>query len=308
MTLILPDAPEEIPGYTLKDDLLVIYQPLGKALEYAAWAISPFRGCGLHCIFCYVVALWAMQYQAAFPWMSWEEAVKYARREFHAGLRPKTGFLDAFVHDLRLLAERGISLQFFMSFMSDIWGLGDTRLTSRIMEMTRLIAPLIGWDALSKAGTYVMRDAHFFDPKRDAYGFSCQSLDADYVKRLERRAAPPMNRIRAALIMRGLGIFGYCSVEPWTNWRHAVALIKFLCQEDVVDLLKVGGMSYKANPLAGVAQYNPTKDDERRVVDAAFEFTDQYGKVLFVKDSMQHAVPEDRKAQNLLNMRVKQHR
>lgn len=82
--------------------MAVIYQPSGRAREYADWAANPYKGCSHKCSYCYV-----------------PDVVRTSPGKFHADPQPRKGFIDQFAKDAKRLAAKGIEGPVHLAFTCD---------------------------------------------------------------------------------------------------------------------------------------------------------------------------------------------
>jgi len=309
--VVLDDGTELEPEYPLVKGFKTIHAPRGKAGEYAAWAIDPYRGCGYMCIFCYVIRQLAMGYATRYPHLTWPQCMHAAMKEFRAGAKVQDNFRDEFLHDVKKVGLMGVFVQIFMSFMADVYHLGDTDVTRWVMEMIRLHAPKAGFAVLTKAGMRSLRDIDLFDPLLDSYGFTLVSLNEDYIRKWEGRTDTAANRLKAAEAFAKRGIHVHVSIEPAVNLKDAIEVIKRVA--GIADLVKLGPMSTIGNNLKELretdAEWRPlTRAEHQELVLEAIAQCDKQGTDLYVKEDLSWAVPESRKARNKAMMRAKQRR
>jgi DNA repair photolyase len=202
----------------------LIYEPQGRAREYAALACNVYRGCDHACIYCYAPA-----------------ATRRQRQEF-AVSQPRPNFLRA----LGAEAERiQTAERILLSFTCDPYQALDeaakiTRETIKILHAAGLHVQV-----LTKGGTRALRDLSLFTPK-DAFATTLTLLSDEHSQHWEPGAALPGNRIATIRLFHEAGIPTWVSLEPVLNPASALELIRRT--HEFVDLYKVGTLNH--HPLA----------------------------------------------------------
>jgi len=212
-------SPAGLPGCTH------IYAPAGQAGEYARLATNPYSGCGTGCRYCYVPGV-----------------IRVSREQFDAGAIPRRGFLEHLRHDARKYQAAGIREQVMLSFTSDPYHPGDTTLTRQTLEVLREHG--LGFCTLTKGGTRALGDMDLFRPAMDAFAVTLTSLDDDFSRKWEPRAALPGDRIRALKAYHARGIFTWVSLEPVLDVESSLAIVQ--ATHGFVDLFKIGRVNYSA--------------------------------------------------------------
>jgi DNA repair photolyase len=239
-----------------------IYAPRGQALEYAALAANPYRGCGHECCYCYV------------PYVT-----KQPRAEFTAGAVLRPDFLANLRKDARRYQKAGITEQVMLSFTTDPYHPGDTAPTRTALEI--LIEHGLGFCTLTKGGTRALRDLDLFRPDRDAFASTLTSLDDRFSLEWERNAALPGNRIAALQAFHNAGIFTWISLEPTLDVEASLTIVA--ATHEFVDLYKVG----RANYLKEITRTTDWADYTRRMLDQL----NRFGARHYIKRDLQPFLP-----------------
>jgi DNA repair photolyase len=200
-----------------------IYFPKGQAEEYSPLAVNPYRGCGHHCVYCYVPLV-----------------TKQSREEFDAGAVERSGFLEGLKADAKKYQQHGLREQVMLSFTSDPYHPGDTTLTRQILQC--LAEHGLGLCTLTKGGTRALRDLDLFRPTRDAFASTLTSLDEKFSLKWERNAPVPSDRIEALRRFYDAGIFTWVSLEPTLDIEASLEIVK--ATHTFVNLYKVGRVNY----------------------------------------------------------------
>ncbi len=202
----------------------VIYEPSGRAGEYAGLAANCYRGCAHGCFFCFA-----------------PQALRKKREVFHGQPEPRKDVLRHLEKDGRRF--RGDDREILVSFTTDPYQplemeLGITRRTIEI-----LIENGLSFTILTKGGLRATRDFDLLASyDRCRFGstivFTKQS-DAD---RWEQNAPSIADRMTAIREAHARGIWTWVSLEPVIDPDQALALIEVL--HPIVDHWKVGKLNY----------------------------------------------------------------
>jgi DNA repair photolyase len=240
----------------------IIYAPAGQAGEYAPLATNPYRGCGHGCAYCYVPLV-----------------TKQPRPEFDAGAVPRADVAKRLIADARKYQAAGITEQVLLSFTTDPYHPGETRLTRETLEI--LVEHGLAFCTLTKGGTRTVRDLDLFRPERDAFASTLTSLDDRFSRKWERGAADPADRIEALRYFHDAGIFTWVSLEPTLDVEASLAIID--ATHRFVDLYKVG----RANYLKEITRTTDWRDYTQRMI----EKLNQLEKRHYIKRDLQPYLP-----------------
>jgi DNA repair photolyase len=252
---IKPDG--SVPGAT------VIYAPTGPALEYAALATNPYRGCGHSCTYCSV------------PVTTHQD-----RAEFDAGAVLRTDYLPKLRKDAALYRRAGVIEQILLAFITDPYHPEEhkTGTTRTFLEVLREHDQ--SFSILSKGGTRALRDLDLFRSDRDCYGVTLTGIDDRLSKKWERNAPLPGDRIAALRAFHDAGIFTWVSIEPVVSVEASLQAIA--ATHEFVDLYKVGRMNYLNLPI-----------DWREFTLRALDLLSKYGSRFYIKKDLQQFLPPD---------------
>jgi DNA repair photolyase len=240
----------------------IIYAPAGQAGEYAPLATNPYRGCGHKCAYCYVPLV-----------------TKQPRPDFDAGAVERKDFLARLIADAKKYEAAGITEQVMLSFTTDPFHPGDTRLTSETLHV--LAGHGLAFCTLTKGGSRAYQDIGRFRPHRDAFASTLTSTDARFSRKWERGAADPDDRMRALRTFHERGVFTWISLEPTLDIEASLAVIE--ATHGFVDLYKVG----RANYLKEITRTTDWRDYTLRVIDAMHRL----GKLHYIKKDLQPYLP-----------------
>ena len=246
-----PTKPASVKGCTL------IYEPKGRAREYAALACNVYRGCDHQCTYCYA------------PSATRRSPQDFARSTLRAG-----AFRARLETEARKYRNAGITGQVLLSFTCDPYQHLDTeeRVTRSAIQI--LHRHDLQVQILTKGGKRALRDLDLFTPA-DAFASTLTLLDEAESRKWEPRAATPADRIETIERFHQAGIPTWVSLEPVLD--PAVALEIICLTHPFVDLFKVGKLHY--HPLAQTI-------DWRQFANDAIELLKSLGKDYYIKKDL----------------------
>lgn len=256
-----PASPTKAKSVAI-DGCKYIYAPAGQAGEYAPLATNPYRGCGHGCVYCYV-----------------PDVLRMPRPEFDRGAVERPHFLDNLIKDAKKYQAAGSSEQVMLSFTTDPYHPGDTKLTRYTLRVLREHG--LGFCTLTKGGTRALRDMDLFRPDRDAFASTLTSLDPAFSKKWERNAALPEDRIAALKAFHDTGIFTWVSLEPTLNVESSLRILEET--HEFVDLFKIGRVNYL--PMT-------TTTDWESYTHRMIELCNKLGVRHYIKKDLQKYLPE----------------
>jgi len=200
----------------------VIYEPRGKAWEYAELACNLMNGCSHACKYCYAPAI---RRQTLDKWC--------------ADPQPRKNILELLEKDARQLS--GDPREVLFCFMSDPYqneaAANLTRQALEIMAKHDCRATI-----LTKGGTAAIHDFGLLAENNYKFGSSI-CFSNDFLRReWEPHAASILSRYQAIMEAKRQGIYTWVSVEPVIDPREALKVIEDL--SDYVDLWKIGKLNH----------------------------------------------------------------
>ena len=229
---------------------MLIYEPKGRAREYAALACNVYRGCDHACTYCYAPS-----------------ATRRSREQFTQP-EARKNFLGA----LRKEAwARKPTAPILLCFTCDPYQqldqqLGLTRETIRILHEAGHKVHV-----LTKGGSRALRDLDLLGDG-DAFASTLTLLDPDESARWEPGAASPQDRIETIRAFHAAGIETWVSLEPVLDPAASLEIIRRT--HEFVDLYKIGKWNYDRRAA---------EIDWRRFGEAAIELVRSYGRRYYVK-------------------------
>jgi DNA repair photolyase len=205
----------------------LIYEPKGRAREYAALSCNIFRGCPHGCLYCYAPS-----------------ALRMDRAEFHESAR-KRG--ETFLRDLeRDAAKLTPSEPVLLCFSCDPYPPSDPeQLTRETIKILHAAGHAV--TVLTKGGTRALRDLDLFTA-RDAFATTLTWIDGASSEKWEPEAASPADRADAIAAFHNAGIPTWVSLEPVLDPEVALEIIRRT--HVAVDLYKIGRWNYDARANA----------------------------------------------------------
>jgi DNA repair photolyase len=209
----------------------VIYEPRGRAREYAPLALNLYRGCLNGCRYCFA-----------------PNATFTDRGRFHdpAYIRPRPGIVAALQAQTRRMA--GDQREILLSFTSDPYQPleKEARITRRALEL--LVTHHFRATILTKGGVWGLdrdRDLLTMTPGH-AWGVTLTHDDPLVSFKWEPKAALPLDRIGSLYFAKKFGLKTWVSFEPVIDPEAVYRLLA--ATHEFVDLYKVGKLNY--HPLA----------------------------------------------------------
>lgn len=204
----------------------IIYEPKGRAREYAELAANLYSGCAHGCEYCYAPG-----------------ALRINKTDFRLCVKPRKDCLQQLEKDAAKLA--GTDKRILLSFSTDPYQPCEEQygLTRQAIEI--LHSHNIGVTILTKGG---MRAARDFDllGQADTFGTSLTFTDIAQSMEWEPGAAIPGDRLAAMKLAHEKGIPTWASIEPVIDPAQSLDLIQVAIP--FCDYYKVGKLNH--HPLA----------------------------------------------------------
>lgn len=202
-----------------------IYEPKGRAREYAPLALNVYRGCPHACDYCYV-----------------RRGLGVRDTEPHYRLD-----MAAVVREAEKL--RGDPRPVLLSFYSDPYPRGyDAAETGEAIRV--LLEHGLRVRVLSKGGLHpgLLRDLSVMAEHAGMveYGTTLSLWDDARRADVEPGAAPAVERIQALGVARKTGLRTWASLEPIVDPAETAACLEHA--HDVLDMVKIGWINYAKHP------------------------------------------------------------
>lgn len=204
----------------------VIYQPAGRAREYAELACNLYSGCDHGCTYCYAPL-----------------ALKRSREQFAISAIRKD-ILKTLEKDCREMSRNKDPRSVLLSFTCDAYQHLDSleQITRAAIQI--LIRHGIHFTILTKGGNRSLRDLDLLTAHKDlvTYAATLVFTNEDQRRQYEPNAAPTNERIICLKTMHDSGITTWVSLEPVFDPNQSLDLIRQT--HEFVDLYKVGKVNY----------------------------------------------------------------
>jgi len=206
--------------------MTVIYEPKGKAREYCERAVNLYRGCGMHCEYCYAPS-----------------ALRMKREEFKIP-KPRDRIIEHIIKEAPTHAGKLVLLCFTTDpyqEINDEYGLAGQAIDALHAGGCRV-------SVLTKGGMRAVPDfKHYLNG--DDYGATLTFDNALHSREFEPNAADPDDRMFSLEIARGLGIKTWASLEPVIDPEQTLDIIRRTHR--FVDKYKIGRWNYdkRANEI-----------------------------------------------------------
>jgi DNA repair photolyase len=204
---------------------MVIYEPKGKAREYAELALNLYRGCGHGCLYCYAPG-----------------ATKTDRTTFFTDVKLRYKILEQI--DTEATKLRGDKRTVLLCFTCDPYQPIDTRTKMTRQAIRLLNGNDIGACVLTKAGAAARRDLDLLQKHPGNQFAVTLTTDNDNESRQwEPRAGLPSERLKNIKAAHAAGIYTWVSFEPVFNPAAVLRLIHET--NHCVDFYKIGKMNHQ---------------------------------------------------------------
>ena len=214
--------------------LKVIYEPRGKAKEYAELAASLFKTCYHGCVYCYA-----------------PHVLRIRPDEFFAPAKARKNIISKLKSDAEYLKSIGERREILLCFTSDLYQSEskECRDTTRTALSTLLEAGL-NVTILTKGGERSLADFDLFESHKDQfrYGVTLTFASDKDCLRYEPHADVTSNRIMALKTFHEKGIRTWVSIEPAWSAMDTLEIIDRT--HEFVDVYKIGKMNYHPHSLA----------------------------------------------------------
>lgn len=204
----------------------IIYEPRGKAKEYADLSANLYRGCSHGCLYCYA------------PSATFKERAIFHSPNF---ISPRKDVLnnlkiDAISHD-------GCSENVLLSFTTDPYQPIENRACLTRKAIKILNDHDIGVTILTKGGKLAQRDFDILKlDSKNKFGVTLTCVDLEESLKWEPSASIPTDRIDSLVDAWTQGISTYVSFEPVIDPESVYKLIEMT--HEFVDFYKVGKLNY----------------------------------------------------------------
>ncbi len=256
----------------------VIYQPSGRAREYAEWACNLFRGCPHQCKYCFAPDVL--------------RRTGITRYEFHKRAVPRKNILDQLRKCAASQPERRMV---HLCFTCDPYPRATGSLSPETHHITRSAIYILkdndhGVQILTKGGMASTADLHLLD-EHDEYATTL-TLDNEAESRLwEPFAALPSDRIDALNYATSTGVTTWASIEPVIFPSQSLHLLEAALMVGV-SKVKIGPLNYKERLPKWLQASLPEHIDWRAFVASAREMCRGWGAECILKNDLKKLIGE----------------
>lgn len=205
----------------------IIYEPKGRALEFAPLAVNTYTGCPHACVYCFA-----------------PNVMRSIREKYHAEAKPRTEPIKKwFEQDCILMEQNHDTRRVHMNFISDPYPELEKEIHLTRYCIEKAMKHGVGINILTKGHYDVVRpDFGLFHEAGVHFGVTCCFSDDGFRADWEPNASTVMERVSLLKEAHDLGIYTWVSMEPVI---HPVqALLFFEQMHPWVDLWKVGKLNY----------------------------------------------------------------
>lgn len=233
----------------------IIYEPKGRAREYADLALNIYDGCSFGCTYCFSPLV-----------------LKKDRDTFHKTIKARDNLLEKVEKDcnLNLFEGRKVHLCFTCDPYQDLDN--ELKLTREVLQLFKKYN--VNFQILTKGGTRAVRDFDLYKPN-DSFGTTLTLTNSCDLNIWEPKAKTTLNRIRSLEYAHNAGIKTWVSLEPVIDPEQTLEIISLT--HEYVDLYKVGTINYNERKK----EINWTEFGNK-----AIELLNHYGKDYYIKEDL----------------------
>lgn len=210
-----------------------IYEPKGRAREYAPLALNLWGTCSHGCKYCYCPG-----------------ALRVKPEDFHVEGPPRPGVLEALRKQLAKDADKdqpefcGGDRRVLLSFIGDCYQPHEDGFTRQALAL--LVEYHVPFSVLTKGGMRAARDFDLYADGMGTFGTTLCVSDEETRKAWEPHAANIWLRVRAIEEAKAMGIYTWVSIEPVIDPIHARWLIPMMSGDlgGRVDEFRVGKLNH----------------------------------------------------------------
>jgi len=203
----------------------IIYEPKGRAKEYAPLAVNLYSGCAHGCTYCFG-----------------PQTLKKRRQAFKNDVQAKKNALTRLQKDAAKL--KGDDREILLSFVTDPYQPLEMELKVTRQAIETLIENDLRFTILTKGGTRAIRDFDLLEGYNKArFGSTLIFTSQKDADKWEPNAPSIVDRIEAINQAHAKGIETWVSLEPVIDPKQALKLIQEL--HPIVGHWKVGKLTYK---------------------------------------------------------------
>jgi len=254
----------------------IIYEPRGRAREYADLAINLYRGCSHGCRYCYVPAIFRTDID-----------------RYSADVSPRKMIVDQIRKDAETLAP--CDTEILLCFTCDPYQHAEEQLGITREVINVLMEHGLRFTILTKSPTRASRDFDLLAQyDRCALGVTLSHTDRATASEWEPHADSPADRMKHLRTAHDLGITTWVSIEPVLNPNGPREVIEVT--HEYVDHYKIGKLNHHRDIEATIDWKDMTEEcvnllteygyTEREKINASKDKKKGY----YLKDDLKRAI------------------
>ena len=228
----------------------IIYEPRGRAKEYADLALNNYTKCTNGCLYCFAPSV-----------------MRCDRQEYHKSVQPRTDAVKKwFEKDCIELEKNGDRRRVHMNFVSDPYPEieAELHLTRYCIETATKHG--IGINILTKGKYDIVRpDFDVFKANGTHFGVTCAFFDDKKRRDWEPNASSVSERLSLLKQAHEMGIYTWVSMEPVIYPDEALEFFRYVQNGGIVDLWKVGKLNY--HPQSKEVDWVKFREDFKSIAD-----------------------------------------
>lgn len=205
----------------------VIYEPKGRAKEYADLAVNLYNGCSHGCEYCYA-----------------PQVMHKTKEDFFGSPAPRKNIISLLKQDIKEMVVSGDEREVLLCFSCDPYQPIDCEY-GLTRDAVRLFSEHdIKYSVLTKGGKRSERDFDLMEWSSDLcrYGTTLVFSNDEHSMKYEPKAAPTSERIDSLRIAHEMGIPTWVSFEP--VWNPADFFWLLGAVSELADEVRIGKLNY----------------------------------------------------------------
>jgi DNA repair photolyase len=224
-----------LPIKNRREKMSVIYEPGGRAREFAERALNIYLGCTHGCLYCYGPS-----------------TCHRTRDDYYKEANPRKDILKRLERDCKKVAANGDMPEIHLSFLGDVYQPAEMALGLTRQAIETLIKYSLPFTVLTKGGTRATRDFDLLENyEKTRFGTTLVFINQKDADEWEPSAASIKDRVDAIREAKSRNIQTWVSLEPVIIPEQALQVIEEL--HPIVDHWKVGKVNYVKTDVDWIA-------------------------------------------------------
>ena len=205
----------------------IIYEPKGRAKEYADLACNSYWGCPHSCKYCFG-----------------PNVMRAVREKYHEEVKPRTDPIKKwFEHDCILMEQNHDTRRVHMNFISDPYPELEKEIHLTRYCIEKAMEHGVGVNILTKGKYDTLRpDFDLFKAAGVHFGVTCCWSKDESRAEWEPNASTLLERMKLLQEAHDMGIYTWVSMEPVVYPGEALEFLEAM--KNWVDLWKIGKLNY----------------------------------------------------------------